>query len=143
MPGAFGQGCWGAWHGAALCVHRMWSAGDGVARGRRLPTWRAVALTQSVVAFGWIFFRAPDTATAWQTVRAVTGQVAEGAGFDARWWILIVGFGLWHAVASRREGLGLWRRLPPPVFAVAYGAAIAVAVLFVQVDVQPFLYFQF
>ena len=140
---------WGFLQGVALCVHRAWTRSPLAASLPQVPGWLGIALTQGVVAFGWIFFRAPDWQTAWTTVRAVAGQApgaaasAAGAAFDPRWWLLIVAFALAHSIASRMPREGLWDRLPRPAFAVAYGGAFALAILFVQVETQPFIYFQF
>lgn len=135
---------WGFLHGLALCVHRMWSPGGESESGRRrLPPWAGILLTQAVVAFGWIFFRAPDWSSAWATVRAMLGGTGPGVAFDARWWILVAAFAAWHAFASRFQVVRFWARLPRPAFAASYGAVFAVAILFVQIEFQPFLYFQF
>ncbi|MBD9566235.1 MBOAT family O-acyltransferase [Pseudomonas sp. PDM09] len=44
---------WGALHGGALIVHRIWKQ-----LGMRLPTWLAWFVTFSFVNITWIFFRA-------------------------------------------------------------------------------------
>jgi alginate O-acetyltransferase complex protein AlgI len=134
---------WGFLHGLALCVHRAWWQSYGERGQPAVPRWLGIVLTQGVVAFGWIFFRAPDWATAWTSVRAIAGQAAESGGFDPRWWLLITAFAAAHALASRFEDQTFWARLPQPAFAAAYGAAVGLAILFVQVEIQPFLYFQF
>ena len=117
---------------AALAVSGIAGPGGGT-------TVKPVGL----VCFGWIFFRAPDWATAWTTVRAMVGQAVGSGGFDPRWWLLILSFALGHGIASRFERSSFWERVRQPAFAVAYGGAVGLAILFVQVDVQPFLYFQF
>ena len=45
---------WGALHGAASCVHRLWNGA-----GFRLPTGLAAALTFLFVDIAWVFFRRP------------------------------------------------------------------------------------
>ena len=134
---------WGFVHGLALALHRAWWKRSTHGGSPQVPRWLGVLVTQAVVAFGWIFFRAPDWDTAWMTVRAMAGEAAGDGFFDSRWWLLIVAFGLLHALASRLEGRIRWTEVPRPVFAVAYGVAVALAILFVQIDIQPFLYFQF
>jgi D-alanyl-lipoteichoic acid acyltransferase DltB (MBOAT superfamily) len=65
---------WGLLHGLGLSLHRLWTT----LRGRRKPTpWgEAVArfVTLQFVCLTWVFFRAPDIATAW----AVLGRIASG-----------------------------------------------------------------
>jgi D-alanyl-lipoteichoic acid acyltransferase DltB (MBOAT superfamily) len=54
---------WGALHGCALAVTRMWQrAREG--RGRLWPRWVSCVLTLHFVCFAWIFFRAPTFAHA-------------------------------------------------------------------------------
>ena len=147
---------WGFLHGLALAVHRGWWVArrevaiatdkDRVAGWplhRWLGTGLGVVLTQGIVAFGWIFFRAPDWASAATTVRTIVGQAAGSGTFDSGWWLLILAFATFHTVASRTAEWDLTSRVPRSVFAIAYGLAAGVAVLFVQIDVQPFIYFQF
>ncbi len=64
---AFNFVLWGAWHGALLCIHRMWRSvrkSSTTSGSARLPTvvgsW---ALTYASVTLGWAFF-AMDTDTA-------------------------------------------------------------------------------
>ncbi len=147
---------WGFLHGLALAVHRVlrkapWNRSSvadkaGVLQ-RPLPRWLSsalgIVLTQGVVSIGWIFFRAPDWTTAFTTLRAIAGDAAGSGALDSRWWLLILAFGALHALSARSAGKGLTSRVPRPVFAAGYGLAAAVTILFVQVDVQPFIYFQF
>jgi len=50
---------WGALHGTALIIHRVWSK-----TGFRLPGPLAWLLTFNFVNIAWVFFRAPDLDTA-------------------------------------------------------------------------------
>ncbi|MGO8214849.1 MBOAT family protein [Rhizobium ruizarguesonis] len=50
---------WGALHGAALVVHRLWSR-----RGLRLPAIAAWPLTFVFIVVTWVFFRAKDLTSA-------------------------------------------------------------------------------
>ena len=147
---------WGFLHGLALVVHRAWrkalshrsAAADETGNPLRLfPRWLGITLgvllTQGVVAIGWIFFRAPDWTTALTTLRAIIGGTAGSAAFDSRWWLLILAFGALHALSSQTAGKDLTSRVPASAFAIAYGLAASTAILFVQIDVQPFIYFQF
>ncbi|MEM6705176.1 MAG: MBOAT family O-acyltransferase [Acidobacteriota bacterium] len=145
---------WGFLHGLALAVHRALALHERPAAEQEpdaprrplqnsLGALLGLVLTQGVVALGWIFFRAPDWASALATLHAVAGHADGSGAFDPRWWLLILGFGALHALFARTEGRDLTSDVPRPVFAVAYGLAVGGAILFVQVDVQPFLYFQF
>ncbi|MGO6879485.1 MBOAT family protein [Rhizobium ruizarguesonis] len=50
---------WGALHGAALIIHRLWSL-----LGLRLPAVAAWPITFVFVVIAWVFFRAKDMASA-------------------------------------------------------------------------------
>ena len=50
---------WGALHGAACCIHRLWSRA-----GFKSPALLAIPLTFLFVNAAWVFFRAPDLASA-------------------------------------------------------------------------------
>ena len=147
---------WGSLHGLALVIHRAWrnarwnrttAAGKAGEPPRPLPRWLGIGLgvllTQGVVAVGWIFFRAPEWTSALTTLRAIAGEAAGTGVFDSRWWLLILAFGAIHVLSSRAAGRDLTSRVTRPVFAIVYGLAVGMAILFVQVDVQPFIYFQF
>jgi D-alanyl-lipoteichoic acid acyltransferase DltB (MBOAT superfamily) len=60
---------WGALHGVALCVHRVW---QGV--GLRMPTLLALFITFMFVNFAWVFFRAEDMASAMQMLQGMAGM---------------------------------------------------------------------
>jgi alginate O-acetyltransferase complex protein AlgI len=65
---------WGFLHGLYLCVNHAW---DALAVRRwpslRLPRAISWALTFTSVMVAWIFFRAPDTATALRILAAMVG----------------------------------------------------------------------
>jgi alginate O-acetyltransferase complex protein AlgI len=58
--------CWGALHGAALVIHRLWQK-----LGYKLPTVLGWALTFNFVNFAWIFFRAKDMGDALKVIQAM------------------------------------------------------------------------
>ncbi|SDM99534.1 D-alanyl-lipoteichoic acid acyltransferase DltB, MBOAT superfamily [Janthinobacterium sp. OK676] len=67
---------WGALHGAYLAIHKGWSA---VARQWHLPSDTRVVnilatiLTFTAVCLAWVFFRAPDLATALTIIKGMAG----------------------------------------------------------------------
>ena len=67
---------WGALHGAYLALHRGWST---LARQLRLPSGTragsamATLLTFAAVCIAWVFFRAPDMASALTIVEGMAG----------------------------------------------------------------------
>ncbi|HVS64977.1 MAG TPA: MBOAT family protein [Thermoanaerobaculia bacterium] len=136
---------WGAIHGVALSAHRVWGRWRGErVRRTALAVAAGVALTQAWVCLGWIFFRAHDLERAWVTVRSWLLLESPGrTTLDPWWWLLIVAFAMAHALGARGEWTAAAARWPRWAFAAGYGVAVAIVLLFVQVDVQPFIYFQF
>jgi len=60
---------WGALHGVALCVHRLWSS-----CGIKMPAPLALLSTFMFVNFAWVLFRAEDMATAQQMLQGMAGM---------------------------------------------------------------------
>ena len=99
---------WGGLHGLYLVVQQAWQRAFGPAQGR----WWPGLLTFFAVMLAWIFFRAPDVATAWDILGALFGAngVSLPRGLDgyaatfAQWgwrpafdgirWIQLAGPGL-------------------------------------------------
>ncbi len=139
---------WGFLHGLALCLHRLVRT-DGKEQGASpLKRIASTLAMQYWVCLAWIFFRAESWGDAMVTAKAWLFWSSPGSlTLDARWWWFIAAFALAHWVgaryASTDEPFLPGARLPQPLFAAAYGVATAIVLLFVQVDVQPFIYFQF
>ncbi|MEJ7931795.1 MBOAT family protein [Ramlibacter sp. AN1015] len=57
---------WGALHGGALVVHRMWNR-----MGFHMPTWLGWIITFNFVNVAWVFFRAKDLEAAWRLLAAM------------------------------------------------------------------------
>ena len=99
---------WGALHGAYLVVHLLWQRLGGTSQAR----WWPPALTFFAVMLAWIFFRAPDLATACDIVgalfganglslprqaaglAALFGELGWQPAFDGVRWIQLAGPGL-------------------------------------------------
>jgi len=100
---------WGGLHGLYLVVQQAWRHQFGEARAGR---WWPAVLTFLAVMLAWIFFRAPDVATAWDILGALFGAnglslprglAGQGAAlaswglhpaFDGIRWIELAGPGL-------------------------------------------------
>ncbi|WP_219118167.1 MBOAT family protein [Janthinobacterium sp. UMAB-56] len=99
---------WGGLHGLYLVLQQAWRRIFGAARAR----WWPGAVTFLAVMLAWIFFRAPDVATAWDIAGALVGAngvslprglASHGASlaqwglhpaFDGIRWIELAGPGL-------------------------------------------------
>lgn len=68
---------WGALHGAALVVHRVFSN-----HVKAVPSWVGVVITFLFVNFAWIYFKSPTWQIAVDMTRAMVGLQTKVAGFS-------------------------------------------------------------
>ncbi|HSG82888.1 MAG TPA: MBOAT family O-acyltransferase [Gemmatimonadota bacterium] len=139
---------WGGLHGVYLSVERLlrdrWRGGAWL---RRWPFKLALALlTYMLVCIAWVFFRAPDFATAISLVSAMLtgapGALPMGPFQTASVIAVTVGLlGAHWAMrdASLEQG---WARLSWPARALLL-AALLVALAVSSGDTHAFIYFQF
>jgi len=136
---------WGALHGIALSLHREW-ARRRVGRSRPLPGGRpaAVALTFLWVCVCWIFFRAGSFADAAVLCRSFLLFQSTGTrALDPALFLGFAALALLHAWSRHGAPERLLRAVPAWAFAPCYGAATALALAFVPLRTDPFIYFQF
>ena len=146
---------WGALHGAALALHKLWMTlfPRAKATGEQMrPGWRiaGIVLTFNLVCFGWLMFRAESM----QTVTLMLHQIFHDfrastapqvvAGYAPVFVLIAAGY-LLHLLpdaadrAARRLVVGA-----PLTMQVLLAAAMIWCVMQVKSsDVQPFIYFQF
>jgi alginate O-acetyltransferase complex protein AlgI len=139
---------WGALHGAALCVNKLW----GQVTSRLSIGWEsniawtiaAVVLTQFWVMVTWVFFRCGSAAEATEVLTAIFGlRPHPGATImPAEGYVLAV-VAIDHAIGSARlRSLGRVRRAQPLVWG-GLGALMALALAAAPLVQKPFIYFQF
>jgi len=141
---------WGALHGLALIVHKLWITylKPSVASLVRLPSvisWIAgLVLTQGVVLAGWAIFRANSSADALSALGALSGLRTGGAQSLSLMALLIIGvLALDHVLGVRRWRPN-WRFMQhPELWWAGAGAAIALALSIYPLTAAPFVYFQF
>jgi alginate O-acetyltransferase complex protein AlgI len=133
---------WGGIHGTALSVERF-------ARERfpgfRLPAWAAWLVTFNVVCIAWVFFRAPDLATAFDILGGL------GLSGPSPLVTLPLVFLVVAAIAIQAVPREWWRDAeawlvsrPVAIQGLVVGAVIVVADAAVgQQGVAPFIYYQF
>ncbi|MBR0330751.1 MAG: MBOAT family protein, partial [Alistipes sp.] len=146
---------WGALHGVALALHKVWLSFVPGAKmlGKDMnPVMRllGVVFTFHLVAFGWLIFRADSM----QTVELMLHQIFTAfdlsllpqlvEGYAASMLLIAVGY-LLHLSPSR---LDEWMRSgiirTPMVMQVVLLVAVIWLVMQVKsADIQPFIYFQF
>jgi alginate O-acetyltransferase complex protein AlgI len=145
---------WGALHAAYLIAHHAWvewraprqteqpQASDDIGIG-----WAAARCAQSIgvvalVTFAWLFFRAPDFATAWAYLGGILSLTpgAEGAVIPLAVLAgLMLSIDLPQAAADDEYVFLKW-----PVAPRALAGATAVLVLLASGSTHaPFIYFQF
>jgi hypothetical protein len=138
---------WGALHGAALGVTRLFqrsSLGAAVAT-RSWTRPLAVFLTFHFVCFAWIFFRAP----AFEDATEILQNIAAGTTFIPNLTPLLLstigGALAWHLSPTRwrDQYVDLFCRIPAPAQALLL-VAVAIALWRIKgTDSVPFIYFQF
>jgi alginate O-acetyltransferase complex protein AlgI len=133
---------WGGLHGAGLSAERWARERPG---GFHLPAWVAWLVTFQFVCIAWVFFRAPDLATAF--------DVLGGLGLSGPSPLVTLPLVLLVLAAVAIQALppGWWRQAeawlvsrPVAVQGVAVGAVLVISDAAVgQQGVAPFIYYQF
>ncbi len=146
---------WGALHGGALALHKLWlekvrgarPTGEGMSLVARLG---GMLLTFNLVCLGWLLFRAESMQTVslmlhqiiYNFNAAMIPQVIEG--YRAIFLLILVGY-LLHLLPESIDNLA--RRIvtaAPLILQVLLVAAMVWCVMQVKSsDIQPFIYFQF
>lgn len=131
---------WGALHGTACCVQKWWTSA-----GHRMPETAGVIVTFLFVNLAWVYFRAPDIATA-NALLATMMQPHLGAPalmFPAQPLLLAGALIVWLfpnsqtiAAAARDGRIALSGALA--------GAAAIVAIVSTNTSIaSPFIYYNF
>jgi D-alanyl-lipoteichoic acid acyltransferase DltB (MBOAT superfamily) len=161
---------WGALHGIFLAIQRLWSSFSSK-RGFTLPRWLGWLITMLCVMAAWVYFRAPDMATAHSVLASLVG--GHGLGLKTpnlpdlplEGWPVILVAGLVAALAPNsteifrryaptlklvtltKRHLGrLERRLewrPIPAWALIAGLVSTAGAVAILGWQSEFLYFQF
>ena len=146
---------WGALHGVALAVHKMWLAvvpwakADGKGMS---PLMRVLAtiFTFHIVCLGWLLFRAEDM----QIVHLMLYQIFHSFntaiipqvifGYKEVFALIVIGYGM-HLLPSKIDG-DLQRKVANASFWWQVAMLVVVAWCVMQIKssgIQPFIYFQF
>ena len=146
---------WGALHGVALALHKMWMAVVPWAKinGKDMNIVlrvAGIALTFNLVCFGWLLFRAEDMQTVhvmlYQIFNnfnpAIIPQVVEG--YKAVFALIVLGYAM-HFLPEKID-IDIRNRVVNASFwwQVALMALTIWCVMQIKSsDIQPFIYFQF
>ncbi len=146
---------WGALHGVALALHKMWLAVVPWAKARgeqmnSLSRVLGVIVTFHLVCLGWLLFRAEDM----QTVHVVLYQILHSfnpavipqvvMAYKEVFALIVIGYFM-HFLPEKID-LDLQRKVADASFWWQVAMLVVVAWCVMQVkssDIQPFIYFQF
>ena len=133
---------WGALHGAASCVHRLWNGA-----GYRLPAALAAALTFLFVNAAWVFFRAPDLPAAFAVLSAMASPWRATTAYllSPQVYTLVAFAALVSWTMPVSQWIALETRFATrPLAAMLTGACLTMAILALNTSKpSPFLYFNF
>jgi alginate O-acetyltransferase complex protein AlgI len=141
---------WGALHGTALALHKLWMELFPTKKTTWAGNLAAGVLTFHFVVFCWLFFRAKDLATVQQMLAQIAFEFKphligqQVVGYYKVFGIMLVGFvghwlpGQWKLDLSDRFGL-----LPDLAKAIVIVFLMLAMFQMVSADSQPFIYFDF
>ena len=145
---------WGALHGVALCVHRLyasWRRERGL--DHRSPVWTAVSvfLTFTYASLCFVVFRAESLASAWQIIAAIF-TLHRGVRYVSFWTVaslILLGAASAAAVIrSRKNGTPIEGYYPTVHLNTVGGltlffAFVGLTLALGYTGASPFIYFQF
>jgi alginate O-acetyltransferase complex protein AlgI len=134
---------WGVLHGVGLIVCRVWRHLCSPGQTESSYSLSGNVLTFVFVTFAWIFFRSPDFETAALVLQRFTVFAPVVLVDWLKASILLAVLFAVHVVFYRIDLERMTAKVKPVVFAFAYGASVALTLPFVNVNVRPFIYFQF
>jgi alginate O-acetyltransferase complex protein AlgI len=139
---------WGALHGTALCVNKLWAQVrprlSTAVESHVAWTVAAVVVTQLWVMVAWVFFRCDGVAQSLEVLAAIFGLRAHpGLAIPPVEGYILAIIAIDHAVGSARfrsfQSLGRGR----PLVWGGLGALMALALAAAPLVQKPFIYFQF
>ena len=146
---------WGALHGVALALHKMWLQVVPGAKtlGKDMnPVMRllGIVFTFHLVCLGWLVFRADSMQTAGLILHQIfsafdSSLIAQVvAGYSGAFLLMAIGY-LLHAIPERGDSWlrGVITRTPMGWQVVMTVAMIWLVMQVKSSDIQPFIYFQF
>ena len=135
---------WGALHGIGIGLNHMFNR---VWPNVRLPAWLGLLATFHFVTFGWIFFRAPDLATAHKVLAGPFTGSATGLGSflaeQAYPLLLLSVFLATHRFDSHARLRLAIKRIPRPVVWAILLTTATLAIALSQGSSAKFIYFDF
>ena len=144
---------WGGLHGLALAVNHWWSGWrDRVGFAAKSPEcvkWGGLVvswmLVQMFVMLCWVPFRAESFADTMAVFGGLWSVLCGEGGLAKNfpWVLVLVPLAVDTFLVSQREGSREWVVRRPVLAAALLALAVLVGILFMRVELVPFLYFQF
>lgn len=136
---------WGGLHGIALVVHRLYRASnDAPPLLSSIFSRLSPFLTFYWVCLAWIFFRSSSLGDAlWMADSFVTFHsfgVKTLSPLLFLWFPVMI---LAHWIAMKSDITNRIEKVPDMVFSAGLGVAVVLVLMFVPVEYEPFIYFQF
>lgn len=142
---------WGAMHGGALALHKLWMELTG---SKPASTWWSKALwgfiTFHFVCFCWIFFAAKDMDTGWLMLHQIGTNFYWNlipdtlSGYLPVFIVMLIGFITHLLPTSVKEAYtSAFVKLPMAVYPVVLALVAFLLFQVMSADIQPFIYFQF
>ena len=145
---------WGALHGVALCIHKIWmkiTKHNKDYKGTIIGNICSVSLTYLFVSFCWIFFRAENFDIAKDVITGILSW-QNGIMYVSSWTILgiicvvvstLIACVVSHVKKTEIQGFYLTVNLESIAGLVLLFVALGLCVLMSYTGSSPFIYFQF
>ena len=136
---------WGALHGLGLVIVRLWQTRTGPKPAAGIWRYASILLTFHYVAFAWIFFRAPDLATAGAILARIASATVSFANVSEGLWLILAIALLAHYVPKKWFDVSVDLYVRAPFYAQAGAlAALVIGLQYVaQTGAAPFVYQRF
>jgi alginate O-acetyltransferase complex protein AlgI len=136
---------WGALHGVGLAVVRLWQSWKGTAKAVGWVRYVNIFITFHFVCYAWIYFRAPDFATASAIVGRIGSHTVSFVNVSPGLWLIFAIGLLAHYVPKAWYDftLNLYIRAPFYAQAVALAALVIGLQYVAQTGATPFIYNRF
>ncbi len=144
---------WGALHGAALAVHKLWLTFVDIPESwqkSRIYNVIMLTITFHFVCFCWMYFRAADVATVNLMLEQIfykfefAGIFERIAAYKTIYAVLLLGFVIHQLPEDIKAATRIaFAELPDIIKAIIIVAILLVLFQFKTAGIQPFIYFQF
>lgn len=137
---------WGAFHGLILVINRAVSkTGFGDFFPKTFKSVAGVFLTFNLVSAAWVFFRAPTFLTASDIFVGLAAADLGVANISTQAAIVLFIAAIMHCIPENifNKLIEYFHRLPAPVQALLFVAAIYIAKRYSTAQVSPFIYSQY